>query len=150
MSSAYVRTQMKDFITTNFLTEKLVDLTAQYLELKDVLSANSLTYASAWLGIDFVGADEIPIAVTTDSSKGCYRETGSIYFHIVEPAKTQSAGNIISRGETLRSGLRGQRIGDIIIEGVTPTSTEGGTTLQFEGGFTSGSFFVNYYRDLNL
>jgi len=150
MSSSYVRTQIKAFIATNFPTEKLIDLTGEYAELKDFLAYNSITYNSPWLGIDFVGADEVPIAVTTTTSKGCYRETGSIYFHVTEPVKHVAASNIISRGETLRTGLRGQRIGDIIIEGVTPISTSGGTTLEFEGGFTSGSFFVNYYRDLNL
>jgi len=150
MSSSYVRTQIKNFITTNFPAENIIDLTGQYLEIKDFLAANSLTYESNWLGIDFIGSDETPITVGASNTTGCYREDGSLFFHVVEPIKIAAASNILTRTEALRNGLRGQRIGDIIIESVTPLSTTEGSTLQFSGGFTSGSFIINYYRDLNL
>lgn len=150
MSSSYVRTQFLSFLTTNFLTENVIDMTAEYEEMKEFLDDNNLTYLDAWLGIDFLPTDEIPIAVTTNTSQGCYRETGSLFFHVTEPAAKAAATNIVSRAEVLRSGLRGHRIGDIIVESVTPVSTQGGTTLQFEAGFTSGSFILNYYRDLNI
>jgi len=144
MSSSYVRTEIKAFLAANFPTEDVIDMTAQFQELKEFLADNSLTYESAWLGIDFIGTEEVPISVTSDSTTGCYREMGSVFFHIVDPARSASADNILNRSEVLRSGLRGQRIGDIIIEGVTPLSTEAGGTLDFSGGFVSGSFIANY------
>ena len=58
--------------------------------------------------------------------------------------------DILTRAETLRNLIRGRRINDIVIEGVTPPNFEQGATLDLDAGYSSGSFIVNYYRDLNL
>ncbi len=57
---------------------------------------------------------------------------------------------LLQRGEVLRNLFRGRRIGDIIIDSVSPMNFDSGATLEFEGGYMSGSFFMSYRRDLAL
>ena len=69
--------------------------------------------------------------------------------HVVAPIGPNVVyTNIIDRAETLMGIFRGKRIGEIVIESITPMNTERGTTIEFDNSFTSGTFFVNYYRDL--
>jgi hypothetical protein len=150
MSSSYVRTQIKAFIAAELATENVIDLTAEYAELQDMLDDNGLTYTDSWLGIQFIGSEEIPINVGANNTSGCYREDGSVFLHVVAPATDSAASDLLTRAEALRTAFRGQRINDMIIEGVTPPNFEAGATLQFEAGFTSASVIVNYQRDLNL
>jgi len=152
MSSSYVRTEIKSFIASNLATENLIDLTGEFDELQDLLADHvpSLDYEDNWLGIQFIGSDETPITITSTNSRGCYRETGAIFLHIVEPATKLAPDAILVRDEIIRNAFRGQRINDIIIESATPPNFEAGATLQFEGGWTSASVVVNYYRDYNL
>lgn len=150
MSSVYVRTQIKSFLTTNAPTEKVADMTGQFQELQDFLTTNSIGLSSPWIGIQFVGNDETPITVGATNSHGKYRENGAVYFHIVDIAKLAVHDLILARAETIRNLLRGARIGDIVIESVTPPNFGEGATLNFDGGYISGSFIVAYYRDVNL
>lgn len=150
MSSVYVRTQIKNFITANVPSETIIDLTAQYQEIAKLLNNASLSMKDPWLGIQFIGADETPVSVQATNTTGLYRETGAIYLHIVEATSPNLVDNILARSEALRDALRGQRIGDIIIESVDPPNFENGATLEFEGGYTSASVVVGYYRDLKL
>ncbi len=150
MSSVYVRDTVKAFIATNAPSEKLVDLTARFEELKELLIEEGIADDSPWLAIDFVGDDEIPVGLSATNDQGLYRETGAIYIHVIDVARLGGAGGMLTRGETLRNLFRGRRIGDILIESVTPMNFNSGATLQFEGGFMSGSFIIGYERDLNL
>lgn len=150
MSSIYVRTQFKSFLSTNLPSENVVDLTAQHGEIKDVVQEAGVAVDSPWLGLQFIGDDEIPIGLAATNDQGLYRESGAVYFHFVDIAKIGNGDSLLTRGETLRDLLRGQRIGDIIIESVSPMNFDAGATLAFDGGFMSGSFIVSYYRDLNL
>lgn len=150
MSSAYVRTQIKSFLTANAPTEKQVDLTGLYEELPDALAAFSVGPNDTWLGLEFLGEDEVPITVGSTNTKGKYRETGAVYIHVVDIAKLAVSSSILTRAETLRNLFRGRRIGTIYIESVTPVSFESGATLQFEGGYMSGSFLLGYQADLDL
>lgn len=144
MSSKDTRLQIKSYFTTNS-SETLVDISGEFRELIDVAGANGITFSDNWVAIQFVGADEEPISIETN----CYREFGSIFFHIIAPIQIDVINNnILDRTETLRSLFRGKRINDIVIESVAPLSTEAGTTLEFDNGFTSGTFFINYYRDI--
>lgn len=151
MSSVYVRNQLETFIGANLPTENYIDLTNEIDTVEDLLEDNGLTYEDPWLGIQFIGSDELPVSVSSTNLKGKYRETGAVFLHVVEPAKKSVAKtNILTRGEVIRNAMRGQRIGDIVVESVTPLNFEATATLQFEGGFTSASVIVNYYRDLSL
>lgn len=149
MSSVYVRDQMKSFLADNS-DESVVDLTALYGEIREMLGDNDIQPDAPWLGIQFIGSDEIPVALAATNVQGKYRETGAIYFHVVATAQLGVGDALLQRGEVLRNLLRGRRMGDIIIDSVTPMNTENGATLEFEAGYMSGSFFVSYQRDLDL
>lgn len=150
MSSVYVRTQIAAFLTTNAPTEDQVDLTAQYAELKELLEENDIAVDSPWLGVQYIGDDEVPVGLAATNDQGTYRESGAIVLHVVDVAKIGAGAGLLTRGETLRNLFRGRRIGSIIIESVTPMNFDRGATLQFEGGFMSGSFFISYICDIDL
>ena len=143
MSSVQTRTEIKDFFTANS-SETLIDLSGEFRTLQDLMKANGLDKDSQWVGIQFSASTEEMISVP----KGCYREFGSVFFHVVAPVAIGAIDGILSRCETIRSLYRGERINDIIIESVTPPNTEAGTTLELDNNFTSATFFVDYYRDI--
>lgn len=146
MSSAYVRDTIKDFLDDNSL-EDIVDLSSQYAELSDVLSEAGVGSRDPWVGIDFIGDDEVPITVGSSNVHGKFREVGAIYIHVVDVAKLGVSDNILTRAETLRSLFRGQKIGRIFIESVTPVNFGLGASLRFEDGWVSGSFILGYQSD---
>lgn len=150
MSSSYVRTQFKNVLTADFPLERKVDLTAEYDELQNVLKRHNIGSLQSWLGLQFVGNSEEPISIEANNNTGCYREIGAIYLHIVERSRIGVADAILTRAEALRVALRGRRINDIVIEKVSPPNFEGGSTLDFEGGWTSASVIIEYHKDTNL
>ncbi len=150
MSSVYVRTQIAAFVAANASDEKTIDLTALYGEISEVIEAADIDPDSPWLGIQYIGDDEVPVGLAANNETGLYRETGAILFHVVDVARLGVGARLLTRGETLRNLFRGRRIGDIIIESCSPMNFEDGATLQFEGGFMAGTFTVSYQRDLNL
>jgi hypothetical protein len=93
---------------------------------------------------------EDPITIDADGTKGRYRETGQVLIHVVAPVGFGVAPGIMARAEDLRNLLRGRRIGDIIIESVTPANFGFGAALQFEGGYTAATFICGYERDFDL
>lgn len=152
MSSQFVRTQITNFLTTNAPTENLIDLTAQYETIDEIIDNEGLGVDDPWLGLQFIGSTEEPQTIIATNSTGCYRELGSIFLHVVARA-SQSAtmvDDILTRSEALRDLLRGRRINSIIVESVSPPNFEQGATLDLEGGYTSASVIVNYYRDNNI
>lgn len=149
MSSGYVRTQFKSFLSANS-AENVIDLSAQYETIEEVVSSAGIGRNDDWLGLQFIGSNEEPISVQATNDKGRYREIGSVFIHIVERNKPNVADDIITRAETLRDLLRGRRINDIIIESMTPPNFEQGATLELDGGYQAGSFIINYERDINL
>lgn len=149
MSSLYVRNEIKDFLTANFPVESQVDISAEYGNLSKMLDKAGVGKTDPWLALQFVGSDEVPISVGS-LNKGCYREIGAIFLHIVEPVKLGVIDPLLTRAEALRDGFRGRRIGDIIVDSVTPPNTESGATLEFEGGYTSATINISYRRDLNI
>jgi hypothetical protein len=150
MSSVYIRNRLKTELTTQFPSEKFIDLTAAYQDISDLLSENTVSRTSPWVGLDFVANDEVPITVGSGNSQGKYRETGVMMVHVVDIAKIGVGASILSRSELMRNFLRGQRFDRIIIESVTPTNFSKGATLDFEAGFTSGTFMVSFFADLDL
>lgn len=150
ISSLYVRTTIKTFLATEAPTENVIDLTSLYQELKELLEDYSIAPDSPWLGVHFIGDSEEPISLTATNDQGLYREYGAIILNFVDVAKLGNGDLLLTRGETLRNLFRGLRIGDIVIESVSPMNFGSGATLKFEGGWMSGSFIAGYYRDLNL
>ena len=150
MSSLQVRTDILQFLSDNAPTESVVDLTSRFEDLNEMLANDGIADDAPWLGVQFQGDDEVPVALAADNLKGKYRETGAIYFHVVTTAQIGNGTQLLTRGEALRNLLRGQRIGAILIESVSPMNFEAGATLQFEGGYMSGSFIVGYQMDVDL
>jgi len=149
LSSSYVRTQVKTFLSANS-SEDFIDLTGQYLTIKEVTSNAGLGYKDPWVGIQFVGNNEDAQTITSTNNAGRYRELGGVLLHVVARASSTVADDVLTRCETLRDLLRGRRINDVVIESVTPPNFEQGATLDLESGYISASIIVNYYRDLNL
>lgn len=151
MSSAFVRNTITTFITTELVSEKLADMTTAFDELDIFLARNSITRNDAWLGLQFVGGDEIPVSLNANGDNaGKYRETGVIFLHVVDVAKVGSYASLLSRCETIRSKFRGKNISGIRIESVTTPDFNASGTLQFEGGWTSASILISYEYDINL
>lgn len=149
MSSVYVRSNIKQFLDDNS-AEDVIDMTAQFEDLRVLVAEAELGPDAPWLGLEFIGHDEVPVSLAATNDLGLYRETGAIYLHVVAEARIGVGDSLLTRGETLRNLFRGRRIGDIVIESVTPLNTEAGATLAFDDGYMSGTCIIAYYRDLNL
>lgn len=151
MSSSYVRDNVKAFLATEVPTETVVDLSAEFQDIADVLDQYSLTINDPWLGIQFLGAEELPVSLTAGNSQGRYREIGTLYFHIVAVSAIGAQNGMLARAEALRDKLRGQVIADrIYIEQVSPPNFGSGATIDFEAGYTSAVVTVFYRRELDL
>lgn len=147
MSSSAVRTLVKQFIDDNS-DESVVDLTAHFEELSELLAEEGVQPDAPWLGLEFIADDEEPVSLTADNSKGLYRETGLIQLHICSVAQIGAGAGLLTRAEVLRNLFRGRRIGGIVVERVSPMNTGRGATLEFEGGYVSGTVSVAYHYDL--
>jgi len=150
MSSTYIRSQFKTFLSTDLATENVIDMTGQYHKLNKVIGDVGLTRQDPWLGLQFIGSNEEYVSVSLGPNKGCYREHGSVFFHVVDRVSNTVVDDILLRTEVLRDLFRGRRINDIVVESVTPPNFESGATLQLDAGYQSASIIVNFYRDLNL
>jgi hypothetical protein len=150
MSSAYVRTNIKAFLASEATDETVIDLTSDFQEIKELMREHDVQPDAPWLGVQFIGDDEVPVALAATNDQGKYRETGAIYIHVVSIAKIGVGDAMLTRGEVLRNLFRGRRIGNIVIESVSPMNFDNGATLAFEGGYMSGSFIMAYHMDLDL
>jgi hypothetical protein len=148
MSSQYVVTQTMNFIASEIPSENAFDLTGEYDYFQNFFEDNGIT--GDWLGVQFIGQEEIPIDIGATNSKGKYRELGLILLHICAKSQIGLAGVIRPRAETIKNAFRGQRIGDMIIESVSPPNFEAGATLDIEGNYSSAVMQVRYRRDNNL
>jgi hypothetical protein len=149
LSSLYVRDTITDFLESN-QSETVVDLTAEFRDLREVLGVRGVGRDTGWLGIQFFGNPEEPITVPAQNSQGKFREDGVIYIHVVAVAKLGAGRDILLRAEALRTLFRSRNIGGIRIETVSPPNYDASNTLQFEGGWTSASVLVSYEYDIDL
>lgn len=149
MSSSYVRTNIKSFLDANS-AEDYVDLTSHYEELSQLLAEEGIQPDAPWLGISFIGGQEIPVSLPATNVQGLYRETGVVQFHAVAVAAINVRPGLENRLTALQNLFRGQRIGDIVVDDMLVMNFDSGATLEFEAGYMSGTFSINYHRDLNL
>lgn len=151
MSSLYVRDEIAAFLAAEIPGEKYIDLTSEFYEVNDLLTEYGVNPGEDWVGLQFVGSEEVPVDILSTNTSGTYREVGVLYIHVVALAKLGVGRDILIRAETIRNKLRGQRIaGNILIEGVAPATFGEGATLSFEGGYTAALVAVTYQRDLVL
>lgn len=149
MSSSAVRTAILQFLEDNS-SETVVDLTGHYEDIREMLEGSSVAQDAPWLGIDFSTDGEEPVSLTADNEKGMYREYGLVLLHVCAVAKLGVGADLVTRGEALLNLFRGRRIGDIIVERVSPLNTGPGATMEFENGYVSGTVTVQYHCDKNL
>lgn len=149
MSSAAVRSHIFNFLQTEFPTEKVIDLSAEYEDIEDLMKENGISLETPWLGLQFVGDEEEPVALNVSNTEGGFREYGGVYFHVVAPAQIGVATSLVTRADNIRKKLRARRFGTMLIERVTPPNTESGAAMQFDFGFMSASFIATYYMDVN-
>lgn len=150
MSSVHVRTLITDFLAANAPDETVIDLSTQYTEMRDMIEAAGLNLDDPWLGLSFIGDDELPVSLAATNDKGLYREVGTILLHVCAEAKLGVQNSMLARGEALRNLFRGCRIGSIVVEGVGPMNFGLGATLDFDGGYVSCTISISYHSDLNL
>lgn len=153
MSSTFVRQSIKSFLTTNFPGEIQVDVDAESVDLQKLLQAAGvdMNKFEPWLGLQFVGSDEIPITVPATNTMGRQRETGAIALHAVEKTTIGALNKIQPRLEALRNKFRNEKIADKIdILSVAPPSYSSGATLDLQGGYTSGIILLTYEYTFDL
>lgn len=149
MSGSNVRTLVKAFLASGAPTESVVDLSGQFDEFNAMLADAGVQPEAPWLGIEFIGGEELPISLSATNDMGLYREIGSVVLHVCAEARIGVGNSIVTRGEALRNLFRGVRIGPIVIESVTPVNMGAGSTLEFDGGYVSGTLTVNYHCDIS-
>lgn len=148
MSSVYVRTQIRQFLEDNS-NETVININSAFQEIKELIADNDIQPDAPWLGLEFIGGELLPVSFPATNDQGKYREFGAFALHVVEVARL-GQNTIESRAQALQDLFLGRRIGSIIVTEMTLLNEGPGATLQFEGGYVSGSFFVNYQRDLDL
>jgi hypothetical protein len=150
VSSILVRQVFKDFVQANIGTEKLVDLTAEYRDLKDVLAAYAIGPLESFTAISFVGNEDSAITIGSNNVQGKYREMGAVYIYFVATARLGVSDAILLRAETFRKKIRGLRLGssqDVLIDSVTPPNFDTGVGFQFESGFIAATLICTYEYD---
>ncbi len=145
--SQYARTQIISHLEANS-DEDFIDLTAAHQELKELLADNNLQPDAPFVGLEFLGGDIIPVSLAATDKTGLYREIGSLEIHICQQAAMGAGQKILTRGEALQKLFFGRRLGDVVIDEVRQISTAEGSTLNFDGGYVSGTFQVGFYRDI--
>jgi len=150
MSSGYVRTSIKDFLTANS-PEVVVDFSAEYMNVKDILIKYSLADEDPFLGIEFIPSQELPQGILSNNKEGCYREFGTIFLHIVSAISLTHTDNIITRADALIDLFRGATINnEILVESVSPANFNSSATLNFDRGYEAATININFYRNNNL
>lgn len=146
MSSSSVRTLVKAFLDENS-DETVIDLTGHYEDLREMVAVEGLQPDAPWLGLEFIAGIKEPVSLVADHQQGLYREYGLIQLHVVAAARIGVGSSLVSRAESLLNLFNGRRIGGIIVESVSPMNTGPGATLEFEGGYVSGTVSVSFHFD---
>lgn len=149
MSSLQVRDLITQFLADNS-DEKVIDMTGAFEDLRQLLSDNDVEPDAPWLGLDFETDGEEPVSLAADNEKGLYRETGLVILHICAVGKIGVGSDLATRGDALLTLFRGQRIGSIVVEKVSPINTGAGSTLEFDAGYVSGTLIIQYHSDKAL
>jgi hypothetical protein len=150
VSSRAVRSAITGFFNSQISEETVFDLTGNFEVLEDALAEAGIGREDTWVGLEFIPGDEQPITVGAGNTKGKYRETGAVYINVVDIAKLGVSGSILTRAEAVRDKLRGQVISGVVVKSITPPNFGAGAAFNFEDGYMSCSFILEYYFDIDL
>ena len=149
MSAPDVRTGIKNYLVSTFPTDKIIDLSGQYLEHDRFLAANGLTRDSVWVGLQFIGDAEEVNALATINGQGFWVEYGMVYVHVCGPANALGGINtLIAKAHEYRKKLRSLRLGKLTIEGTLPPMTDEGAALIFESGAQAATVGASYRLEI--
>ncbi len=150
MSSIYVRDQFKTFIAANIGSEKLLDISGEFREIKELLSDNLIAPGEVWNAIEFTPESERPITIGSSNTSGKYREKGLATVHVVGIAKIGGAASTLARAEALIDKLRGKKLGTIFVDSVSPPDFNISASLNFSQGYTAVGIYIEYTNDIDL
>jgi len=116
-------------------------------DLSNFLDKTSLDLANLtmWLGVQFLHSEETFAGI----GGKCYREEGTIIFHVVH-AVGQNSNIAIAACEQLRTLFRGMRLGDMVIQSIDPPTDMWGEAIEFDGNFHGFAIYTDYYRDFDI
>jgi hypothetical protein len=135
MSSGYVREKINTFLEANWTTTEIY-----YVDDYDSIESIPANNTDAWVGVEYPGAVE-----TVDSiPANFWREDGDVIIHIVTPNGWNSL-KPIQYGDQLQQMLRGQRLGDVVIENVSPVTDASPPALELSSSWHGWAILVRYY-----
>lgn len=131
------RTDIMDYLEFNWLATDIVELD-NYASFDDL--AAQLTESTTLL-VDFPIANEQIVTIAVHDANG-WRQDGICQFMFVKPTGT-SNDEVIGYGEDLQDMFRGMRLGDTVIQSISPL------VAQFvDGKWQVWSSQMVFYRDL--
>jgi hypothetical protein len=137
MSSKPVRDAVGNFLAANWLTTPIVAVNNVFPTPPSL---------EPWIAVQFVTGAEAQASLG-DPGNNVYRETGTIFVHIVVPAGTGDA-LALTYAEELRTLFRNARFDGVHCLSADPPNTEPGTTVVADDGAWFGaSFAVDYEYD---
>lgn len=139
MSSEAVRTEINAAIAAAAVPWPIFDL-SDYLSLEEVLTEIS---TEAVL-VQYIISDEEVKTISGEGNQG-WEETGTVVVHLITPTGWAS-GPSITKGDSIRRALRGQRLPQsITIESMSPFVDFGSNSVGIDGsvhGYSSPLFYI--------
>lgn len=135
MSSGYVRLQINTFLEANWTTTEIF-----YVDDYDSIDSIPANNTDAWVGVEYPTSVEQVNSIPANF----WREDGDVLIHIVTPNGWNSA-TPVSYGDQLQQLLRGQRLGDVVIESVSPVTDASPPALELSSSWHGWAILVSYY-----
>ena len=142
MSSVVVRTEVLAAVKALATSYKVID----YSEVApDPIPDNQ---TDTFIIVQFVGGTDEMIDIGGEGNQG-WEEIGTVMLHLLAPTGFSSVPTL-ALGETIRTGLRGRRLGknkDVVIEAVEPWTDVAGAAIRVQGpwhGFVSNLEYTRY------
>lgn len=120
MSSGYVRNQLEDYLAENW-SDTLFYVVDDHEDISTIPANNT----DAWVGVEYVSASERVNCLPANM----WDERGTVFLHIITPNGWASS-HAITYGDKLQRLLRGNRIGSLVIESVSPVISQSPPAIE--------------------
>lgn len=138
MSTPSVRQDIKTEVETKLAPLKVFNL-SDYLSISDL----PLNTTDQCVLLDFIAANDMMTTIGGEGNQG-WRESGTVGVHWLVPAGFDYAP-VLAAAENFRLGLRGTRLGKIVIETVEPFM-DSGSPIDINGPWQAFSAILYYER----
>ena len=135
MSSGYVRLHINSFLEDNWTTTPIY-----YVDDYDSIESIPANNSEAWVGVEYPSSVEQVNSIPANF----WREDGNVLIHIVTPNGWNST-TPVSYGDQLQQLLRGQRLGDVVIESVSPVTDASPPALELSSSWHGWAILISYY-----